>query len=388
LLRDVPPPYKSLQGLVLSHDFLIAAGEAMIAWFYALKPYERHLSAAAMAGGFAFDDVSYGRVDHPVTQTLLLVYLLVAAGSIVLLHYLQAHVEWEGFAAKLRGFLPAATQFVFGSLWSAFLVFYARSGVFASSWPFLLILAGIFIGNEIFRAYHSRLVFTSVLFFFALLSYAIFMVPVFTRTIGTLTFLLSGVAAAFVFLGFVWLLNRLSAARLGEVRWQMLFGAASVFAAVNALYFLNVLPPLPLAMQQAGVFHSIKRMGPVYYAMTERQPWTVVYLGFPPLMHVEGGEPLFVFSAVFAPIKLSTTVVHRWQRYDDAKGQWRTVQSLSYSITGGRGNGYRGYTKKTNPKPGFWRVDVDTIDGRLIGRTEFTVMNGPANATNAITIMD
>jgi hypothetical protein len=366
---------------------LTAAGEAMIAWFQALRPYERHLSAAAMVGGYGFDNVAYGRVDHPITQTLLLVYLLVAAGSIMLLHYLQAHVEWEGFAAKLRGFLPMLTQFVFGSLWSAFLVFYARSGVLASSWPFLLVLACIFLGNEIFRAYHSRLIFTSVLFFFALLSYAIFMVPVFTRTIGTLTFVLSGVAAALIFLLFVRLLNRLSAARLGEVRWQMLGGAAAVFAAVNGLYFLSVLPPLPLAMQQAGVFHSIKRMGPVYYAMTESQHWSV-YLGVPPVLHVAGGEPVYVFSAVFAPIKLSTTVVHRWQRYDDVKGRWAAVQSVPYEITGGRGNGYRGYTKKTNPRPGLWRVDVDTIDGRLIGRIEFMVASGPASSSNVTTIMN
>jgi hypothetical protein len=359
----------------------------MIAWLHALKPYERHLSAGGMIGGFAFDDVSYGRVDHPVTQTLLFVYLMGAGGFIVLLHYLEAHPEWEGLPAKLRGWLPAAIQFAFGTLWSAFLVFYARSGVLASSWPFLLILAGIFVGAEIFRAYHSRLVFTSALFFFALLSYAIFMVPVFTRTIGTVTFVFSGVAAVFVFLAFVWLLNRLSAARLGKVRWQMLVGAASVFVAVNALYFLDVLPPLPLAMQQAGVFHSIKRLGPVYYAMTEHQSW-LTYLGVPEVMHVEGGEPLYVFSAVFAPIKLSTTIIHVWQRYDDATGQWRTAQSVSYSIIGGRGHGFRWYTKKTAPTPGLWRVDVDTVDGRLIGRTEFVVLNGPAESSNQIAIMD
>jgi hypothetical protein len=167
----------------------------------------------------------------------------------------------------------------------------------------------------------------------------------------------------------------------------MLGGAASVFVAVNGLYFLNVLPPLPLAMQEAGVFHSIKRLGPVYYAMTERQHWTT-YLGVPPMLHVEGGEPIYVFSAVFAPIKLSTTVVNRWQRYDDVKGRWLTVQSVPYSITGGRGNGYRGYTKKTNPKPGLWRVDVDTIDGRLIGRTEFLVVRGAASSANVTTIMN
>ena len=358
----------------------------MIAWFQALKPYERHLSAAAMVGGFAFDSVSYGRLDHPVTQTLLLVYLVAAAGSIVVLHYLHVKPESEGFAAKLRGYLPAVTQFAFGSLWSAFLVFYARSGVLAASWPFLLILAGIFIGNEVFRAYHSRLVFTSVLLFFALLSYAIFMMPMLTRNIGTVTFLLSGIAAMAVFFLFLRLLNWVSAARLGEVRWQVALGALAVFVTVNGLYFLNVLPPLPLALQKAGVFHSVKRLGPVYYAMTEPQSWNV-YLGIPPVLHVEPGEPVFVYSAVFAPIKLSTRVFHRWQRYDDVKRQWVTKQSPSFAITGGRDNGYRGYTKRTGPEPGLWRVDIDSVDGRLIGRTQFMVVEGHV-VSNLTTVMN
>ena len=359
----------------------------MIAWFQALKPYERHLSAAAMVGGFGFDSVSYGRLDHPVTQTLLLVYLSVAGISIVWLHYLHATPEGEGFAAKLRGFLPSATQFAFGSLWSAFLVFYARSGVLVASWPFLLILAGIFIGNEVFRAYHSRLVFTSVLLFFALLSYAIFMVPVFTKTVGMLTFVVSGIAAMAVFFLFMRLLNWVSAARLGEVRWQIVLGVVAVFGAVNGLYFLNVLPPLPLAMQKAGVFHSVKRLGPVYYAMGEQQSWKT-YFGVPPVMHVQPGEPLFVYTAVFAPIRLSTNIVHRWQRYDDAKKQWVTKETKRFVITGGRENGYRDYSKRANPQPGSWRVDVDTVDGRLIGRVEFAVVKGPSNSANLTTVMN
>lgn len=359
----------------------------MIAWLQALKPYERHLSAAAMAGGFAFDNVSYGRVDHPVTQTLLLVYLLVAGGSIVLLHYLHTRPESEGFVAKLRGYLPAVTQFAYGSLWSAFLVFYARSGVLAASWPFLLILAGIFIGNEVFRVYHARLIFTSILFFFALLSYAIFMVPVLTHTVGMVTFVLSGIAACAVFFLFVRLLNWVSAARLGEVRWQMALGALAVFATVNGLYFLNVLPPLPLAMQKAGVFHSIKRLGPVYYAIAEQQSWNV-YLGVPPVVHMEDDEPLFVYSAVFAPIKLSTRVTHRWQHYDDVKKQWVTKQSISFAITGGRENGYRGYTKRTGPQPGLWRVDIDSVDGRLIGRVQFDVEQGRSSSANVTSVMN
>ncbi|MBU6296986.1 MAG: DUF2914 domain-containing protein [Alphaproteobacteria bacterium] len=370
-----------------SPSSLPQTGTSMIAWFQALKSYQRHLSAAAMAGGFAFDNVAYGRVDHPVTQTLLLVYLLVAAASIVLLHYLHAFPEIDGFRAKLRGYLPAVTQFAFGSLWSAFLVFYARSGVLAGSWPFLIVLAAIFIGNEVFRDYHARLLFTSGLFFFALLSYAIFMVPVFTHTIGAQTFVLSGVAAAAVFLLFVRLLNWVSAERLGQVKWQIRFAGLAVFAAVFGLYFLNLLPPLPLALQKAGVFHSVKHLGPVYYGMTEEQSWTT-YLGFPPVIHVEGREPVYVFCAIFAPIDLATTIVHRWQHYDASTGQWDDVQSVSYRISGGRGKGYRGYTKKTAPEPGLWRVDIDMVDGRLIGRQEFVVVNGPAPPAKLTTVLD
>ena len=39
-------------------------------------------------------------------------------------------------------------------------------------------MAAIFIGNEYLRRYHSRLVFAALLFFFALYSYAILLVPV------------------------------------------------------------------------------------------------------------------------------------------------------------------------------------------------------------------
>lgn len=372
----------------------------IVAWFHALKAYERHISAAAVVGGFAFDNVAYGRVDHPVTQTLLIVYLGVAAVSIIFLHWLEAHQEWESsFVKFFRSYLPALTQFVLGSLWSAFLVFYARSGVLAATWPFLLVLAAIFIGNEVFKRYHARLIFTTTLFFFALISYAAFMVPVFTHTIGQTTFLMSGIAAVLVFIGFVALLGKMSVARLGEVKWQIALGACAVYAAINGLYFLNVLPPLPLALQNSGVYQSLCRVpaassapvrcvgrplpddlvhtGRLYYrAMQEPQSW-MSWLGVPPIVHIEKGSQVVVFGAVFAPINLNTTTYHVWQRYDEARGQWLIVQRVDNSLRGGRDKGYRGYSYKTDPAPGLWRVDFETIDGRLIGRTAFTVESGP-----------
>jgi hypothetical protein len=374
------------------------------AWIHTLKAYERHISAAAVAGGFAFDSFTYGRVDHPVTQTLLIVYLGVAAVSIVTVHWLEAHQEWVSWTVvKLRGLLPALTQFMLGSLWSAFLVFYARSGVLAASWPFLVVLIAILIGNEVFKKYYARLVFTTTLFFFALISYAAFMVPVFTHTIGQMTFIGSGLAALAVFSGFLWLLTKMSVAQLGEVKWKIAFGASAVYAAINGLYFLDVLPPLPLALQNSGVYHSLCRVPPAgrikcvgekaanldrhkrlyYRGLEEPRAWTA-WFGVPPVVHLETGDRVVVFGAVFAPIRLETMTYHIWQHYDAASGTWKTVQSVDNYLRGGREKGYRSFSYKNSPAPGKWRVDFRSIDGRLIGRTSFTVERGSAPSLNSV----
>ena len=39
------------------------------------QQYERHLSAASLAGGYAFDSYSFGRVDHASTHVVFVAYL-------------------------------------------------------------------------------------------------------------------------------------------------------------------------------------------------------------------------------------------------------------------------------------------------------------------------
>ncbi|HSC17614.1 MAG TPA: DUF2914 domain-containing protein, partial [Rhizomicrobium sp.] len=115
-----------------------------------------------------------------------------------------------------------------------------------------------------------------------------------------------------------------------------------------------------------------------YQAIAEPQSWKVRF-GAPAVMHVKPGEPLYLYSAVFAPVKLDTKVQHRWQRYDAARHSWRTVSTVTYAIAGGRDGGYRGYTLSHHITPGQWRVDVDLPDGHIIGRVRFDVLpaNGP-----------
>ncbi|HEY1612663.1 MAG TPA: DUF2914 domain-containing protein [Rhizomicrobium sp.] len=383
------------------------------AWRTPILRYERHLSAAAMVAGFGIDNLSFGRVDHPGAHIVFAGYLAVATVSIVLAHGLQARADRKhrraldkGFGqaapqsaqrptpnarispaariavddvpppprpSRLRVWLPAATQFALGGLWSGFLVFYSRSAVLAASWPFLLLLVGFLIGNEVFRKYHSRFVFTSLLLYFAIYSYAVFVVPVFTRTIGRLTFLASGALAVICFLIFVRILAALDRERFAESRAALLGGAFAITAAMNIFYFTGILPPLPLALSNVGIYHSVKHEGAVYIAAGEPEPWLATLGLQQPVVHVAAGQPLSLYSAVFAPIRMQTRVTHRWQKWSPADRHWHTLSTVGFNISGGRDGGYRAYSIKSNPGPGEWRVQINSDDGRLIGRLAFTV---------------
>ncbi|HEY1836574.1 MAG TPA: DUF2914 domain-containing protein [Rhizomicrobium sp.] len=376
-----------------------------------VSAYERHLSAAAMVVGFGLDSLTFGRVDRPAANIVFGAYLAIAFAAIVLAHNVQQRMDRRvariqkqiAMQSSLRGalnrgganvptpddtqalppartkldqlfeWLPVATQFALGGLWSGFLVFYGRSAALAASWPFILLLALFLVGNEVFRRYRSRLVFTALLFFFALYSYAIFVVPVFTKTIGKFTFLGSGVLAVLAFYFFLQVLALAGRERYRQSRWKIVGGAAAILAVMNLFYLTRILPPLPLAAADTGIYYDVKHKGDSYIVSGETEPW-YVKAGFAlPTMRLTAGQPLYLYAAVFAPIKLATRVSHTWQWYDPARKHWMTQSIVSFSINGGRDGGYRAYSIKKNPKPGEWRVNVESIDHRLIARVKFFV---------------
>jgi len=355
------------------HRSAVALGKGAFGW---ISAHERTLSALSMIGGFVFDNYAFRRIDLPNTQLVFVGYLALAGLSIIVLHWLAAREQRGKTMPRWHTVLPMATQFALGALWSAFLVFYSRGAVLAASWPFLLVLVAIFTGNEIFKRYHSRLVFTAILYFFALFSYVIVTLPIVTRSIGMITFLASGLAALVLFRAFLWLLRAAGREQWRKVRWQIAAGALLVYAALNAFYFTGILPPLPLALADAGIYHSVAKTGNVYKAVSEAQSWRTKF-GAPPVVHVTPSDSLYLYSAVFAPIKLQTRIVHRWMHYEQKRKKWLTVSTVSFGIVGGRDGGYRGYSIHGRPMAGDWRVDIDTADGHIIGRVKFSVQVVP-----------
>ncbi|HEX4272430.1 MAG TPA: DUF2914 domain-containing protein [Rhizomicrobium sp.] len=346
------------------------AFEPAISW---ARKHERQISALSLAGGFAFDSASFGRIDHAITQAVFIVYLLVAGIAIASLHVLESRPDGKKPSDKTRTIMVAVTQFALGCLLSGFCVFYIRSASITSSWPFLLAMAAIFIGNEYMRRYHARLVFSALLFFFALYSYTIMLVPVVSGHIGRIPFIISGVLAVVLFFFYMQALARLGHERYRGARMQIFGGMTLIWIFLNIAYFLRVLPPLPLVLTDAGIYHNVQRVGANFQATVEDEPpeWEALF-GTRAIIHVQPGAKLFLYNAVFAPRGLHTRIVHDWQWLQPGKG-WQTQQRVPVAITGGREDGFRFYTTKSAPRPGQWQVNILTGDGRSVGRVRFGV---------------
>ena len=345
--------------------------EYTVSW---ARAHERHLSAISLAGGFAFDSYAFGRIDRPMTQAVFIIYLLLAGAAIAVLHALESRPDNEKPSDRTRTVLVFVAQFALGCLLSGFCVFYIRSAAIGASWPFLLCMAGIFIGNEYLRRYHARLVFSALLFFFSLYSYAILLVPVVLARIGTVPFLMSGVIAVVVFFFYLQTLAVLGHDRYRVARMQIAAGMIAITALVNAFYFVKIFPPLPLVLSDAGVYHSVQRTGRDYQVAAEDEPprWRALFGTFP-VEHIQQNDKLYLYSAIFAPYRLTTNIVHGWEWRDPKSGSWTPQQTVRFTIHGGREDGFRAYSSKTAPRPGQWRVNIATADGHAIGRVRFSV---------------
>ncbi len=120
----------------------------------------------------------------------------------------------------------------------------------------------------------------------------------------------------------------------------------AIFIAINALYFLNLIPPIPLSLQDASVHHAIARSTDGNYTVQSEEPGPLRFFRLVETVHAAPGEPIYAYSAVFSPTSLNTKILHEWQFYEPKRG-WTTLSRVELPVRGGRGGGYRTYSIKT-----------------------------------------
>ncbi len=339
-----------------------------------LRNNERYLSPLALFVGFIFDNITLKRIDLWSTNFILFSYLAVAGICIVFIQLYKNKKSYWKVVRKIEPILPIVLQFVFGGLFSGYLLFFSRSAPLVVSWFFVLLLLSLLIGNEFFRKHYEGLVFQISIFYFSLFSFAIFFIPVMLGKMGMSIFLLSGFMSLVIIAILLFCFSLLMPKRIKNKMNIITISIASIFIAINFLYFTNIIPPVPISIKDVGVYHLVVRNTDGKYLVNKevQKWWKFGILGNK--IHIQNGEPVYVYSSVFAPTNLNIKILHKWQYYDKTKDKWVTLSTVLFPIVGGRDSGYRGYSFKRNVFPGKWRVDVTTERGQIIGRISFDII--------------
>lgn len=344
---------------------------AKIKYFY--DEHERGIGIGFMIFGFGVDNLTLKRSDLFFDNLVIVCYLLVALACIIVINMNMDGRSLQPLLQKISHWAPLPMQMAFGGVFSAFTVLYSKSAAFFASWPFIIILFLLMVGNEFFKSRYAKFSFHLTVFYTALLSYTILIIPAVTRRMGAFIFFISGIASLLVTALVLLLLKKLAPDRLEKNKYYLAASITAVFAIFNILYFTNIIPPVPLSLKAIGIYHDLQRNNSGYDALVEPPAWYQFFYDTSRTFHRYNKERVYVFSSVFAPTDLASQVYHRWSKYDDITRKWVAQSTLSYPMVGGRDGGYRGYSYKQNIKPGRWRVDVVTKRNQLIGRITFTI---------------
>lgn len=330
---------------------------------------ENKLSVGALIFGFIVDNLTLRRSDLLAENLVLLAYILIAGTGIVIQN---RSFEKEGGTRKHHTLSLLLMQFAFGGLWSAFLIFYTRSATLEVSWPFILLMLLALLSNEVWKKHYFRLPFQMGGLFLAIYAMSIFLVPIFIKSIGGVSFILSGFLALIIILSILKILKYFAPAGFEKSRKKTYITIGIVALFLNIFYILNIIPPLPLVLKDAGAYHNLTRTSQNVYTMYEdKEKWYTFFMR--PTLKLLPGENAYVFSSIYSPQDLNIAVVHHWQYFDYREAKWVSSSKIDVPIFGGRETGYKMYSFKGAVFPGLWRVDIETLRGQTIGRVKFYI---------------
>jgi hypothetical protein len=351
---------------------------------------EGRVAAAFFIAGFIFDMLTVGRIDSWATIGQQAVYLAVITTALLQMLVEQGEPPRQPPAFALTRwyyeYRNALVHFLMGALLNLYAIFYFKSSSLLVSFGFLGFLVIVLLANEVRRVKSLGLSVKFALLSLCFLSFFAYLIPVLVGSISLFLFLLSMLAGTVPLALGTWLVGRGSPARSTLARRQVLVPLGCVLIGFLAFYFFRLIPPVPLSIPFIGVYHQVERAGDSYRLSHERPLWRFWHNG-DQNFYAQPGDKVYVFFRIFSPARFSDQVQMRWQWKDPARG-WVTHDTIPIRILGGREQGFRGYGVKSNYQPGDWKVQVETLDGREIGRVYFDLVAVPPSPRNLETAVD
>ena len=333
--------------------------------------YEKQEMVVFFIGGFCFDLLLLERIDS--------VPMLIHQGSYLVLLSILLAVDQRyamrappgGWLGKVLSFRTWVIHFLLGTLLNAFLVFYFKAASSPWAFVFLVALGGLLIANELPRFRELGPIMRVALLSFAWASYLSYLLPVLFGFLSASLFVLAvGMASALTY--FLWRLYRFWTP---DARWtftRAVLPGLSIQAALLALYFLRVIPPVPLSLRWIGIYHDVTKGPAGQYELTQDTPWWEVWAHGDTTFKAKPGDRVYLFTRIFAPRRFNDGLQIRWALREG--NHWAKTDAIPITISGGNDLGWHGVSYKEHWQPGLWRVTVETVDGREVGSLRFRIV--------------
>lgn len=342
-----------------------------------ISEHEKYVAFAFFAGGFIFDTVTIGRIDRLADLIVLCLYMLGLTLALYCYNLADDGTWKNTLLGQVETYLPLAIQFLFGGLSSAFVVYFARSVSLTKTMSFFLILIVVLIANEFLRKRISNKYFQFGLYFFINFTFFSIIIPVFTKTTNPTIFLVSGLVSLTITLLFISWIYWKSPSTRAETHLLRLVGMIiSIYLIINTFYYFKLIPPVPLALQTGIIAHDVQKIDGKYVVTYEADEWYIFWREHRSRFRYRPGEKVYAFTSVFAPTEINKAIFHRWKWYDAARGEWQVMDDIGFKIKGGRDDGYRGYTYKSNVIAGQWEVELVTEEELVLGAIKFEIVAG------------
>jgi hypothetical protein len=339
---------------------------------------EGRIAPLFFIGGFVFDMITVERVDSWLTIGQQALYLAVVTAVLTQL-FLEAGgppPALESMPALRRSYhryRTAIMSFFLGTLLNLYTIFFFKSSSLLVSFSFLLVLASLLLVNQFNRFKWLGLSFKFALLSLCGLSFCVNVVPIFFGQVGVAVFLISIGIGCLPMIGLAGWIGSRSPDHFPRVRNQILVPFGLVLLAFLTGYFFRVIPPVPISIPFIGVYHAVERTEDVYRLSHERPPWRFWHNG-DQQFRAQPDDKVYVYFRVFSPTRFSDEVRMLW--FWKERG-WVLQDSIPIKIVGGRAEGFRGYGFKSKYQPGAWKVQIETNDGREIGRVYFDLQTVP-----------
>jgi hypothetical protein len=328
-------------------------------------------TVAFFVAGFLFDTLAVGRIDklHNIIHQASYLALCAFFTALELRERHGGFTPPERFKTAWR-YHTGATHFMLGTLLNIYTLFFFKSASMGTSFLFLLILAALLAVNELKPFESSGTLLRMSLFSLCLVSYFTYLIPTLMGRIGTLPFLGSLVGASLCVAALTWRLDVRLPDQKQSIRKHVVYPFAAVAALFTILYFTKVIPPVPLSLSEIGIYHEVRREGERFSLASARPRWKFWQRGDQDFL-ARPGDAIYCWISVFSPTNFRERLEVHWRFYEP--DGWGEPEKILLPITGGRDAGWRGFTVKAKHKPGRWRVEVVTSDGRELGRINLTV---------------